>query len=290
LKSIYFKGSILDETTATAEVKMDLKPQYRIVIIHIALGSLWIFLSDLAVEQFFDLKKDCTLAQNLKGWFFIAFTGALLFLLIRNEINRISRLNTRLVKGYDQTIRGWVRVMEPKHKETMKHMERVTALTLELARLCGIKDQERLKEIERGAILHDIGKIGVSDAILVKPGRLDAHEWEEIKRHPQIAYDILTRIEFLRPSLDIPYSHHEKWDGSGYPEGLQGQDIPLAARIFAVVDVWDALINPRVYKPAWPEEQVLEYIHSQSGRHFDPHVVELFLKNYDRLKAKAKRI
>ncbi|MBI4316523.1 MAG: HD-GYP domain-containing protein, partial [Chloroflexi bacterium] len=129
----------------------------------------------------------------------------------------------------------------------------------------------------RGALLHDIGKMGVPDSILLKPGPLTDEEWVIMRLHPQLAYDMLSPINYLRSALDIPYCHHEKWDGTGYPRGLKGEQIPLAARPFAVVDVWDALRSDRPYRAAWPEEKVIEHIKAGSGSHFDPQVVEAFL-------------
>ncbi len=131
--------------------------------------------------------------------------------------------------------------------------------------------------MRRGALLHDIGKMGIPDSILLKPGKLTDEEWEIMRRHPTYAYKLLSPIAFLRPSLDIPYCHHEKWDGSGYPRKLAGNEIPLSARIFAVVDVWDALRSNRTYRLGWPEDKVIDYIREQAGSHFDPDVVEAFL-------------
>ena len=178
--------------------------------------------------------------------------------------------------------------MDLRHRETKDHTERVTKMTVELAKISGITDEKELERIERGAILHDIGKIGIADDILIKPGKLDKQEWRQMKMHPQIAHDILSDIAFLKPSIDIPSAHHEKWDGSGYPQGLKGEAIPLAARFFAVIDVWDALIHPRIYKSAWPEEKVLAHIREQSGIHFDPNIVTLFLENYTQIKESLK--
>ena len=138
---------------------------------------------------------------------------------------------------------------------------------------------EELAHIRRGALLHDIGKIGVPDSILLKPGPLTDAEWMVMRRHPVVAHDMLAPIAYLRPALDIPYCHHEKWDGTGYPRGLKGEEIPLAARIFAVVDVWDALCSERPYRAAWPTEKVLQHIRAESGKHFDPAAVEAFLLN-----------
>lgn len=150
-------------------------------------------------------------------------------------------------------------------------------MTLELARLAGVTEEE-LAHVRRGALLHDIGKMGVPDAILLKPARLTEEEWEVMRRHPTYAYELLSPIAYLRPALDIPYCHHESWDGSGYPRGLEGEQIPLAARLFAVADVWDALRSDRPYRPAWPEEKVLEHIRGLAGTHFEPRAVELFLE------------
>jgi HD-GYP domain-containing protein (c-di-GMP phosphodiesterase class II) len=152
----------------------------------------------------------------------------------------------------------------------------VTDLTVELAQRMGINDEE-LVHMRRGALLHDIGKMGVPDGILLKPGALTADEWVIMRQHPAFAYELLYPVHYLRPALDIPYCHHEKWDGSGYPRGLKGEQIPRSARIFAVVDVWDALRSDRPYRPAWPVEKVRLHIREQSGQHFDPVVVEAFL-------------
>lgn len=166
--------------------------------------------------------------------------------------------------------------MDLRDKETKGHTRRITDLTLKLARLIDLNEAE-LIHIRRGALLHDIGKMGVPDKILHKPGELTEAEWEIMRQHPAFAYEMLLSIDYLKPALDIPYSHHEKWDGTGYPQGLSGEQIPLAARIFAVVDVWDALTSDRPYRPAWTKEQALGYIKEQSGKHFDPQVVRTFL-------------
>jgi HD-GYP domain-containing protein (c-di-GMP phosphodiesterase class II) len=153
-------------------------------------------------------------------------------------------------------------------------------MTVELARKMNIKDEE-LAHVRRGALLHDIGKMGIPDAILLKPGKLNDEEWEIMKKHPVYAYDMLAPVDYLRPALDIPYCHHEKWDGSGYPRGLKGKAIPLPARIFAVVDVYDALTSDRPYRKAWSKEKTLRLIKEESGSHFDPAVVEVFLNEIE---------
>jgi len=182
-----------------------------------------------------------------------------------------------LAVAYDTTIEGWARALELRDQEAEGHSQRVTELALRLARAMGISE-EYLVLFRRGALLHDIGKMGIPDVILLKPDALTEEEWTIMRKHPIYAYDMLSPIAYLRPALDIPYCHHEKWDGTGYPRGLKGDQIPLAARIFAVVDVWDALRSDRPYRAAWPEEEVWEYIREQSGKHFDPQVVEAFLK------------
>jgi HD-GYP domain-containing protein (c-di-GMP phosphodiesterase class II) len=184
--------------------------------------------------------------------------------------------NLELSLAYDDTIEGWSRALDLRDKETEGHTQRVTEMTLRLGRAMGLRDAE-LVHIRRGALLHDIGKMGVPDHILLKPGSLSDEEWVLMRKHPQYAYEMLAPISYLHLALDIPYCHHEKWDGTGYPRGLKGEEIPLAARIFAVVDVWDALTSDRPYRPAWPKEKTLVHIKAGSGSHFDPQVVEAFL-------------
>ena len=181
-----------------------------------------------------------------------------------------------LTMAYETTLEAWARALELRDQETEEHSQRVREMTVELARAYGIGDGEMV-HLRRGAILHDIGKIGIPDAILRKPGSLDTDEWVVMRAHPQIAYELLAPIEHLHPALDIPYCHHEKWDGSGYPRGLKHEQIPLAARLFAVVDVWDALRSDRPYRSMWSVEDTSAFIQSQSGHHFDPQIVALFL-------------
>lgn len=185
--------------------------------------------------------------------------------------------NRELQLAYDTTIEGWSRALEFRDQETKGHTNRVTEMTVRLAQALGVQGEE-LVHLRRGVLLHDIGKMGVPDSILLKAGDLSEREWEIMRLHPIYARDLLEPIEFLRPALDIPYCHHEKWDGSGYPQGLKGEQIPLAARIFAVVDVWDALSSTRPYHAAWPEDRVVDYLCSQAGKHFDPQVVKVFLE------------
>ncbi len=178
--------------------------------------------------------------------------------------------------SYEATIDGWSRAMDFRDQETEGHSKRVTTLTTTLAVRMGLKG-EKIDEINRGALLHDIGKIGIPDSVLKKPGPLDEEEWKLMKRHPVIAFRMLENIPYLKNSLNIPLHHHEKWDGSGYPEGLKGEAIPIEARLFSVVDVYDALTSHRPYRDAWSMEKTVAYIREQSGRQFDPTVVKEFL-------------
>jgi len=166
-------------------------------------------------------------------------------------------------------------------KETEGHTQRVTKVALRLAGAMGL-DNDELIQVHRGALLHDIGKMCVPDHILLKPGALTEAEWAVIKEHPQFAFDLISPIDFLRPALDIPYGHHERWNGTGYPRGLKGEQIPLAARIFAVVDVYDALTSDRPYRRAWTKEKALEHIQSEAGTYFDPNVVQEFIEVINR--------
>jgi putative two-component system response regulator len=196
---------------------------------------------------------------------------------LMTERKNLEEAHKQLLYAYDETIEGWSRAMDLRDKETEGHSQRVTNQTLKLAQALGMP-QEQLVHVRRGALLHDMGKLGIPDSILLKPGKLTEEEWELMRQHPQLAHNMLYPIEYLHPALDVPYCHHEKWDGTGYPRGLKGEQIPLAARIFAVVDVWDALTSDRPYRPAWEREKVLEYIQEQSGKHFDPKVVKAFLE------------
>ncbi len=207
----------------------------------------------------------------LAGQAAIAVDNATLF-------NDLQRSNSDLTTAYDATIEGWSRALDLRDEETEGHTLRVTDVTMQLARNFGLGEAQ-LAQVRWGALLHDIGKMGVADRILLKPGPLTEEEWAVMKRHPVLAYEMLSPIRYLRSALDIPYSHHEKWDGTGYPQGLKGEGIPLTARIFAVVDVWDALRSDRPYRPAWPEEKVIEHIRSLAGTHFDPQVVKVCLES-----------
>ena len=190
--------------------------------------------------------------------------------------DQLHRSNVELTLAYDETLEGCAHALELRDDETEGHSRRVTEMTVRLARAMGMSEAE-LVHVRRGALLHDIGKMGIPDTILLKPDNLSDEEREIMRRHPVYAYEMLSPIAYLRPALDIPHYHHERWNGSGYPSGLKGEDIPLAARIFAVVDVYDALTSDRPYRRAWPKMKALQYIQEQAGVLFDPKVVEVFV-------------
>jgi putative two-component system response regulator len=194
---------------------------------------------------------------------------------LRDEHEQLLDAHQKLQETYDTTMEGWVHALDLRDKETEGHTQRVTEMTLRIAHMAGFSE-DQLVHIRRGALLHDIGKLGIPDSILLKPGKLTDEEWDVMRRHPTYAYEWLSPIAYLRPALDIPYAHHEKWDGTGYPLGLSGEQIPLPARIFAVVDVWDALRSDRPYRQGWSEERVLAHIATLADSHFDPHCVGLF--------------
>jgi putative nucleotidyltransferase with HDIG domain len=192
-------------------------------------------------------------------------------------VSSLNRSRGELIETYNNTLEGWSLALELRDKETEGHTRRVTNLTEMLAKEMGIKGED-LEHIRRGALLHDIGKMGVPDGILLKEGPLDDEEWAIMRKHPTYANNLLSKIDFLIPALDIPHGHHERWDGKGYPRQLKGTDIPLGARIFSVVDVWDAITSDRPYREAMSREKALDIIRSGSGSQFDPQVVEAFFR------------
>ena len=196
------------------------------------------------------------------------------------QVGRVVHRSPRcwsMILGGDRLVPGGARRLE-QHLAALRHLGAGLPLAAhqELARRMGIGEAE-ITHIRRGVLLHDIGKMGVPDHILRKTGPLNDEEWKEMRQHPQYAYDLLHPIAYLRPALDIPYGHHEKWDGTGYPRGLKGTEIPLSARIFAVVDVWDALLSDRPYRPSWTRQETIDYIRKEAGTRFDPNVVKVFL-------------
>jgi HD-GYP domain-containing protein (c-di-GMP phosphodiesterase class II) len=212
--------------------------------------------------------------NTLAGQAAIAIDSASLF-------QDLQRANTELTLAYDAAIEGWSQVLEISGRESTEHIHRVVKLTLELAHSMGFSDKE-LVHIRRGALLHDIGEMGIPEEVLHKAGPLTDEEWKLIQQHPTLAYQLLSPLNNLAPALDIPHYHHEKWDGSGYPDGLKGDQIPLAARIFSVADVYDALVSTRPYRPARSHQESLKIIQEQIGGHFDPKVVAVFLQKFNK--------
>ncbi|MDI6783937.1 MAG: PAS domain-containing protein [bacterium] len=207
--------------------------------------------------------------EALTGQVSIAIDNAELF-------DSLQHANLDLRLAYDATIEGWSHALDLRDKETEGHTLRVTEITEKLGQKIGLPNSE-LIHLRRGALLHDIGKMGVPDSILLKPGALSEAEWVIMKKHPLYAYELLYPTTYLRPAVDIPFCHHEKWDGTGYPRGLKGDQIPIAARLFAPIDVWDALRSDRPYRPAWQEEKVIAYLQEQAGKHFEKHIVDQFI-------------
>lgn len=185
--------------------------------------------------------------------------------------------NIEMGDAYRDTLEGWGRALELRDHETEGHTKRVAEGTVQLALMLNVS-VESIKNIRYGAMLHDIGKMAIPDSILLKPGPLDADEWKIMKMHPIYARDMLSEIKFLESAITIPYYHHEKWDGTGYPTGLKGEEIPLESRIFTIIDVWDALLSDRPYRKGWPKEKVLQYIKENKGIFFDPQITDVFLK------------
>jgi putative nucleotidyltransferase with HDIG domain len=249
----------------------------KVTLIYIIVGCLWILFSDRLLAGLTNDVGSLSYLQTIKGGVYVLVTAGLLYFLIHRDFSVIQNSQQALKDSYDATLAGWVHVLDLRDKETEGHTQRVTELTLNLARQMGLSEAD-LEHVRRGALLHDIGKIGVPDSILIKPNALTDEELAIMRKHPVYAYELLYPITFLRPVLDIPYYHHEKWDGTGYPCGLKGEQIPLVARIFAVVDVWDALLSDRPYRKGWLKPQVLQHIQSESGKYFDPQVVEEFLR------------
>lgn len=261
-------------------------PQFRTASIYVVIAVVWIWFSDRALEWMVHDPQRLTWLQSLKGWLFVLGSGVLLYAMVGHAVRRLAAANAELVAGNEQSLRVLVEAMDARHKETSDHSDRVTRMSVGLGRLAGMKD-EALRNLRFGALLHDIGKLALPDAILIKPGKLDEAETALMRTHPKIGHDMLQKVGFLRAASDVPYSHHERWDGAGYPQGLRGEAIPLAARVFSVVDVWDALSHPRVYKPAWPQDEVIAYLRQVAGSQLDPHLVALFLDHLDELKLLA---
>lgn len=242
---------------------------------YLLLSVLWILFSDRVVARVPDADR-LTWLQTVKGIGFVLATTALLYLLTRRYITRAESTADALRVAYDETLAGWAAALDIRDHSTGEHTQRVTELTVALAQRFGLQGAE-LDDIRRGATLHDIGKMAVPDAVLGKTGPLDDEEWAQIKRHPELAVRMLDGITYLESALVVPWCHHERWDGSGYPRGLQGTAIPFPARLFAVVDVYDALTSERPYREPASTNAALAYFEAESGKQFDPDVVREFV-------------
>jgi HD domain len=205
--------------------------------------------------------------------------SAIIWVIVNNIEKNLERANeseAELRKNYDLTLEAWARVMEYRDRETAGHSRRLVDLSVQLGQALGMREEE-LIQLRRGALLHDIGKLAIPDEILLKPAALNEDEKKIIQKHPVYAKEMLADIPYLQPAIEIAYSHHERWDGKGYPDGLKGEEIPVLARLFAVVDTWDALRSDREYRAAWPEDEIVAYMKQNAGINYDPHIVEVFL-------------
>ncbi len=249
----------------------------RIAAIYLAFSVIWILTSDRLLNATVPDADDLTWLQSVKGLGFVFLSSALLYLVSRRYLRRAESTAQRLREAYDVTLAGWAAALDIRDRSTGQHTQRVTAMTVALAKRFGFEGDE-LDHIRRGATLHDIGKMGVPDSVLWKASTLDEDERRQMRRHPELAMEMLSGIEYLRPALEIPWCHHERWDGTGYPRGLAGAQIPLSARIFAVVDVYDALTSQRPYRDPVSHEDALAHIIASAGSHFDPDVVAEFCR------------
>jgi putative nucleotidyltransferase with HDIG domain len=249
----------------------------RLAAGYFALSVAWILLSDRLVTRLsFGNAEAEQYLQSVKGLGFVTLTSMGLFVVALRYLRRVEDSTARLRSAYDETLAGWAAALDIRDRSTAQHTERVTRRTVELARRFGFEGRA-LDDVRRGATLHDIGKMGVPDDVLGKQGPLTDDEWVQMRRHPELAVQMLQGIEYLRSALAIPRCHHEKWDGTGYPAGLVREQIPIEARLFAVVDVYDAITSVRPYRQPMSPEEARRTVLDGAGTHFDPAVVEAFL-------------
>jgi HD-GYP domain-containing protein (c-di-GMP phosphodiesterase class II) len=247
----------------------------RITGAYAAFSIVWILVGDRLADGAARGDAYRLSIEDAKGLLFVALSSLLIYVLVSKSEAHRRRSSEAQQAAYDETLMGWAAALDVRDHSTAAHTARVTALTEQLACSIGISGHE-LVRIRRGATLHDIGKMGVPDEILRKEGPLTDDEWVLMRQHPDLAVQFLSGVNYLRDALDIPWCHHEKWDGSGYPRGLAGTDIPLPARLFAVIDVYDAVTSDRPYRRALPHDDVMTLIHDGKGSHFDPDVVDAF--------------
>ena len=248
-----------------------------ITLVYFTAGLLWVYFSDLFLLTVTRDEVVVSQFQTYKGWFFILTSAGLLYFLTRVLIGKIIRAHERTALAYQATIDSLLSAIELRDIGTGTHSQRVVSLALKLGQEMGLTEGN-MEVLRKGGLLHDIGKIGIPDNILRKPGNLTLKEWKVMRTHAQRGYELMYSVSNLKPAAVIALCHHERWDGSGYPRGLKGKAIPLEARLFAVVDVWDALISPRLYRRAWSKEKAFGYIVENSGKLFDPAVVEAFVR------------
>ncbi len=247
----------------------------RIALVYVAFSTLWILAGDRLAHGLIPAPGERLTIEDAKGMAFVVLSGLLIYALVaRNESTRVRSLAEQEA-AYEESLAGWAAALDLRDHSTAEHTQRVTALTTDLARSVGIGGAD-LVRLRRGAALHDIGKMGVPDEILGKEGPLTDDEWAQMRRHPELAVTFLQGIAYLREALDIPWCHHERWDGSGYPRGLRGTEIPVAARLFAVVDVYDAITSDRPYRKPLDHDAAMAFILAGSGTSFDPDVVVAF--------------
>lgn len=251
-------------------------PAARILAVYVAVSVAWILLSDRIAAAIVVDDEALLEVQSYKGIAFVLLTGTLIYTLVRRHTDRVDAAAQRQQQAYDQTLLGWAAALDLRDHSTAEHTLRVTEWTVALADRMGTQGED-LVHVRRGALLHDIGKMGVPDSVLSKPGPLTDDEWVLMRRHPELAVEFLSGIDYLRDSLDIPASHHERWDGTGYPAGLAGTRIPRAARMFAVVDVYDAVTSDRPYRRPLALDDAVALLRQGSGSHFDPEVVQAFV-------------
>ena len=237
----------------------------------------YILLSDRLLLGLVEDAAALTAWQTIKGWGYVLAAAGLVYLLERRIAGRHRRAMAQQRTAYDAAIEGWARALDLREHETGGHARRVTELAQRLGRRLGLGPDD-LEDLRHGALLHDVGKIGVRDAVLGKPGPLDEAEWTEMRHHTVLGHELLLGLPELREATAVVRSHHERWDGGGYPDGLAGEAIPRLARIFAVVDVYDALTNDRPYRRAWTDDEVRAHLHAERGRQFDPLAVDAFLE------------
>jgi putative nucleotidyltransferase with HDIG domain len=285
--SLLIAASLFIHLKAAQHIPVEILPQWRLMFSLMAffLVGYLLFLGIQIKRVDFSLEI-LTASVFLGGGLFVLLISRITLRALQQvaeheqelqEINEaLQQSNYELVQSYDSTIEGWGHALDLRDQETEGHSQRVAMMAREIAREVGMSEED-IVHLTRGSLLHDIGKMAISDKVLLKEGDLTEEERELMQKHPLNAYEMLSSIEYLKPALDIPYCHHERWDGSGYPRGLKGAEIPLAARIFAIVDTWDALSSERRYHKPWPKEKVCAHIRSRAGSHFAPEIVDVFL-------------